>query len=378
MCIGEALFLGFFLYGLNQESGLSEILFSASWVALDITVVPMTMNSKIARFMKLQPLILWILNKLYRNQLFIPTRFEPYLAMTFILIGVLYIQSKYFNTIKGIFSSHIKSRNSEAQLKKIIQVLPEAIIMLGNDWEILLTNNLAKYISGTSEPASVKNFLRCLKYYESTRFYSEGIKECNDIFSDILHFSKKENTKNVIFGVVSIEEKLYQWSGSKFNWHDTSYVILSASEVSTLVSMEKLKAENKYKHAMMRAVSHELRTPSIAIMSFTEQIMEEEDRLSSRTKFKLHMARVCSKLLLNLIKNLVDYSQMVAGTFIISKRFFSITGIINECYQMIKTQCEKKKLNVKILIDPRLPYYTYNDSERISQVLLNLLINSVK
>lgn len=217
-----------------------------------------------------------------------------------------------------------------------------------------------------------------LKYYENNREYSEGQKECNDIFSDILHFSNRENVRKVTFGVVNIEDKLYSWSGSKFSWYDKSYVVLSARDITNLIQIVKVKAENKYKHAMLRAVSHELKTPSIAIMSFTEQAMEEEDKLSTKTKCKLHMARVCSKLLLSLIKNLVDYSQMVAGTFNISKKLFPINAIINECYHMIKTQCEKKKIDLKMLIDPRLPYYAYNDSERISQVLLNLLINAVK
>lgn len=121
MLIGEILCLGFFIYGLKYESEFSEIFHNASWVALDLTVVPMMMESRYARAMKLQPLMLWIFIKLYRNQFTLPTSFEPYFAMAFSVFGVLYLQSKYLNSVKSIFRSHIKVRAAEAQLKNIIQ-----------------------------------------------------------------------------------------------------------------------------------------------------------------------------------------------------------------------------------------------------------------
>jgi signal transduction histidine kinase len=178
--------------------------------------------------------------------------------------------------------------------------------------------------------------------------------------------------------LISTSDRLYQWSGSKFNWHNIPYVVLSARDITSILTLEHFKAENKYKTAMLRVVSHELRTTSIAMMSFTEQAMEEEDSLSSKTKCKLHMVKVCSKMMLNLIHSLVDYSQIVTGTFSLSKKMFSISEILHECYLMIKTQCEKKKIGLKLMIDPRLPVNAFNDSNRISQVLTNLLMNAIK
>lgn len=378
MCIGEAIFLGFFVYGLSYESELSEIFHNAGWAALELTAVPMAGKSKYVRLMKLQPLLLWFLSRSYRNQSIIITEIGPYLALAFSLYGISYAHSNLLKVLKRVYRSHMKARVDGARFKRIIEGLPESVIILGKDWEISFINDAAQALSDTSDPASVKNFLRRLKYCENSREYTEGANVCNDIFSDILHFSKREGERNTIFGLISASDRLYQWSGSKFYWHNITYVILSARDITSILSLEHFKAENKYKTAMLRAVSHELRTPSIAIMSFTEQAMEEEDRLSSKTKFKLHMVKVCSKMILNLIHSLVDYSQMVAGTFTLSKKMFSISEILQECYMMIKTQCEKKKLGIKLLIDPRLPINAFNDSNRIIQVLTNLLMNSIK
>ena len=90
------------------------------------------------------------------------------------------------------------------------------------------------------------------------------------------------------------------------------------------------------------------------------------------------MVKVCSKMMLNLIHSFVDYSQIISGTFSLSKKMFSISEILNECYLMIKTQCEQKKIGLKLMIDPRLPVNGYNDSNRIRQVLTNLLMNAIK
>lgn len=378
MCLGEAIFLGFFVYGLSYETEFSEIFHNAGWATLELTAVPMARESKYARFMKLQPLLLWFLSRFYRNQSININVIGPYLALAFTLYGISFAQSNIMKMLKRVYRSHMKAKVDGARFKRIIERLPDSVIILGKDWEISFINESAQVLSGTSDPASVKNFLRRLKYCEHSREYTEGANVCNDIFSDILHFSKREGDRNTIFGLISTSDRLYQWSGSKFNWHNIPYVVLSARDITSILTLEHFKAENKYKTAMLRVVSHELRTTSIAMMSFTEQAMEEEDSLSSKTKCKLHMVKVCSKMMLNLIHSLVDYSQIVTGTFSLSKKMFSISEILHECYLMIKTQCEKKKIGLKLMIDPRLPVNAFNDSNRISQVLTNLLMNAIK
>ena len=70
---------------------------------------------------------------------------------------------------------------------------------------------------------------------------------------------------------------------------------------------------------------------------------------------------------------------MEAGTFSINKSEFSITGLLEEVYDMFEAQCEQKNLELRLVNNRNTQSVIANsDKGRIKQVLLNLLSNSLK
>lgn len=81
--------------------------------------------------------------------------------------------------------------------------------------------------------------------------------------------------------------------------------------------VKKLENQNEYKMRMLASVSHELRTPlncsisMLQIMRETLILLEQKDMV----KENLDPALYSSKLLLNLINDILDFAQLEAGKF---------------------------------------------------------------
>lgn len=129
---------------------------------------------------------------------------------------------------------------------------------------------------------------------------------------------------------------------------------------------------------MLRSVSHELRTPLNAITFFTNEIVQESTNINEEERKKLKMVSISSKLVLSLIDDLLDYSKIISGVFTVNKSACDIKRIIENTCELISFQASKKNLSLNIRIDPNIPISIYTDSLRFSQILLNLLSNSLK
>lgn len=145
-----------------------------------------------------------------------------------------------------------------------------------------------------------------------------------------------------------------------------------------IIDLEKSIANDQMKTVLLRSVSHELRTPLNAITFFTNEIAENHNNLTQKELEKLKIVSVSAKLVLSLIEDLLDYSKMLAGVFNIQKSYCNIEKLIHDTMDLIRYQANKKNVLLYLRLDPSIPSVIYTDSLRVSQVLLNLLSNSLK
>jgi len=57
---------------------------------------------------------------------------------------------------------------------------------------------------------------------------------------------------------------------------------------------------------------------------------------------------------------------------------FDITGLIKEVIEFLEIKAHKKKIKLRLRSDPDKPIFVEGDKERIRQVLINLIDNSIK
>lgn len=85
-----------------------------------------------------------------------------------------------------------------------------------------------------------------------------------------------------------------------------------------------------------------------------------------------------SEIMLNVIKNLEDYYALDSGKFRLNFFNFNLEQLIKHCISLVSSQAAAKNLQITITYDRQIAEAFYNDPDRIKQVLLTLLCNSVK
>mgnify|MGYP000433418514 CR=1 FL=1 len=139
-----------------------------------------------------------------------------------------------------------------------------------------------------------------------------------------------------------------------------------------------LKHIDKIKTDFFAAMSHELRTPLTSIKEGINLLIDKTSGVSDNKQQRLlEIMSEESNRLINLINSFLDLSKMEAG--MMRYTFFpeDITPLIYKAINGIEPLAEAKNLRIETQINDSLPVVKI-DSERILQVLRNLLGNAVK
>jgi HAMP domain-containing protein/signal transduction histidine kinase/CheY-like chemotaxis protein len=142
---------------------------------------------------------------------------------------------------------------------------------------------------------------------------------------------------------------------------------------------EQLTLTSKYKSEFLANMSHELRTPLNSLLILAQQLYENaEGNLNEKQTRYAKTIHSCGDDLLQLINDILDLSKIESG-FIsanISNIYFSeISAFVETTFKPLS---EAKNLKFKIELDPTLPQSIDTDSQRLNQILKNLLSNSFK
>jgi signal transduction histidine kinase len=140
----------------------------------------------------------------------------------------------------------------------------------------------------------------------------------------------------------------------------------------------QLAEASKHKSQFLANMSHELRTPMNAILGYTELIM---DNIYGEPNEKMRnvLTRVQSngKHLLGLINDVLDLSKIEAGQLTLSLADYSVKDIVHSVFSSVESLAKNKKLELKVELPQKLPA-AHGDERRLTQVLLNLVGNSIK
>lgn len=144
------------------------------------------------------------------------------------------------------------------------------------------------------------------------------------------------------------------------------------------IEQEKQKAigSNEAKGKFLANMSHEIRTPINAILGMDAMILREsKDEAIKEYAMNIQNA---GQTLLYLINDILDFSKIESGKMEIIPVEYECSSIIHDVVTMIMVKAKDKGLEMKVNVNPNLPYKVYGDEVRIRQILINLLTNAVK
>lgn len=141
---------------------------------------------------------------------------------------------------------------------------------------------------------------------------------------------------------------------------------------------KKLKDIDQLKDDFVSMASHELRTPLSIIQGYAEFIREAPE-LSSQTKEYTFKIDTSVKDLNSLVSDILDVSRIEQGRMSFKMEKLNPSRIIDEVVSSLSISAKEKNLAISFdKSEVKDDQYINSDPERLKQVLLNLIGNSVK
>ncbi len=262
--------------------------------------------------------------------------------------------------------------------------------------EGIAQNKIKKFMM--QRPDLFENTLSCLKdEYRISRSYlirSKGSGFIADFFSSRERQWRRGDAficpikmKNKFLGFIFVFEPD---DGKHPDLEKTQVVEIFAQRAAVLIENHHLFAElegkvrefqkaNKIKSEFFTNMSHELRTPLNAILTLTSVLLQ---KLSGElTAEQLRQVRIIKKngmKLLKLINDILDLSKIDAGRMQASYSYFPLRPVLEANVDVIRPLCERKGLQLELIIGEKIPKYIFSDKDKIDHVLTNILSNAIK
>lgn len=152
---------------------------------------------------------------------------------------------------------------------------------------------------------------------------------------------------------------------------------LISSEEKLKLAISNSRSANKAKSIFLARMSHELRTPLNAILGFSN-LLSKSSNINFNEKENLQTIRKSANYLLNIINEILELSKIEAGKIELSSNTFNLHETIKEIEALFLFRSKAKGLNFNVRYASNLPKYITLDEQRLRQVLINLLSNSLK
>lgn len=202
----------------------------------------------------------------------------------------------------------------------------------------------------------------------------QGFETKCDFTPKVLHLMAYRKNRTCF----SVEAKILR------HGYDHHHFVCMAYDVTRQNLLEKRAAQAdqeieetlKIKSQFVANVTHELRTPVNGILGNTRELMNMEDREEKLQLLHL-VERSCNDMHA-IINNILDFSKLEAGKFILEQRQFHVRNMLDYVKSNHINKITEKGLDFFITVSPEVPEYIIGDELRIEQILNNLLSNATK
>ncbi|TWT88241.1 Signal transduction histidine-protein kinase BarA [Pseudobythopirellula maris] len=164
------------------------------------------------------------------------------------------------------------------------------------------------------------------------------------------------------------EDELVCWIGTV---HD-----VSDCKRSMHAEVEAARSASDAKNEFLANMSHEIRTPLNGVIGMLDLLRGE--RMSEQVSHYVGVARGSADALLSVISDVLDFSKIEAGRIDLEETPFSLREMTESIAERFATQAHLAGIELNCEVGPEVPDGYVGDSERIGQVIINLVSNALK
>ena len=136
------------------------------------------------------------------------------------------------------------------------------------------------------------------------------------------------------------------------------------------------EAANRSKDEFLAIVSHELRTPMTAIIGWAG-MLQTGALDEAKVTLALEIIERNANLQMQLIEDLLDISRIVRGELSLSIDLVDLVEVIIAAIEVVQSLADAKDIEIETILDTSIEKIS-GDSDRLQQVVLNLLTNGIK
>ena len=143
------------------------------------------------------------------------------------------------------------------------------------------------------------------------------------------------------------------------------------------IEIESLKSQEQYRKEFIGNVAHELKTPIFTIQGYISNLLD--GAMDDKVLLDKYLNRTDNSVerLIYIIKDLDLITQLESSTMNLNISSFNVVSLISDIFDQLEIKSREK--NIKLFFDKEYDkeILVKADKERIEQVIINLLVNSI-
>lgn len=148
------------------------------------------------------------------------------------------------------------------------------------------------------------------------------------------------------------------------------------SEAHLIKARNAYREANRAKSSFLAMMSHELRTPMNGVMGMTQML--QQTKLDAHQKELAKTIQMSSQSMMKLILDLLDISRIESNQLKLADESFDLVQLVEEALATFYPESKRKKLDMTLYFQPRIPRQVRGDANRVRQIILNLVGNAIK
>jgi signal transduction histidine kinase/CheY-like chemotaxis protein len=238
-----------------------------------------------------------------------------------------------------------------------------------------------------------------IHYHETRRSYGimqyfiGNYEKAEELLLEAEKNTTTESSLSVVYEYLApLYEKLKQFEKAIYYYkkhYDTKFKLLERGYAEdnnitqAKIGLEEARRERLIaeetataKSLFIATISHEIRTPMNIILG-TTSLMQNDDPKPGHIKY-LNTLKRSGENLLGIINDILDVSKIEAGKLEIEFEPVLLNEIFESIILSLEQSAKDKKLELHYFIDPKINFAILSDPLRLTQIITNLISNSIK
>jgi two-component system phosphate regulon sensor histidine kinase PhoR len=266
--------------------------------------------------------------------------------------------TKAFNTMEEQLRSHIDALVLESsKLSTVLNEMSDGVLIVDREGKVQLINPAAESMFAIRKSEAIDHSLiEALRQHQLVELW----RKC-----------RETNEPQVTVIEIPTQRLYLQCVATSLGETLPDNTLLLIQNLTRLRRLETVRQD------FMSNISHELRTPLASLKALTETLQDTalDDPPASR-RFLQQMETEVDALSL-MVSELLELSRIESGRVPLKMESISSLELIDRAVERLKLQAERAGLTILTECQPDLPP-VLADPNRLEQVLVNLLHNSIK